>query len=304
MEVSSGSLADGHSITAITLTASDTSNVTTSGTITPSAATIKSGDADVTANYDITYANGVLTVSEGAPTVTAPTAKTGLAYTGDEQELVNAGSVTGGTMEYVLGTDGTDAPTEGYGATIPTGTDVGTYYVWYKVTGDGNHSDIAAACVTVTIGKADSSVTTPTANALTYNGAAQELVTAGSATGGALQYVLGANGTTAPTSGYDMAIPMGTDAGTYYVWYKVTGDSDHTDTAPACVTVAIGKKAATVTANAQTVNLNGNIQTGTSNAALSGAVDGHTLSAVTLTGSDTANATTSGTITPSAARRT
>ncbi len=59
------------------------------------------------------------------PTVTAPTAKT-LTYTGQAQELVNAGSTTGGTMNYALGTDATTAPTSGWGTSIPTGTDVGT----------------------------------------------------------------------------------------------------------------------------------------------------------------------------------
>ena len=50
-------------LTAITLTASEGADVTTPGTITPSAATIKDGETDVTANYAITYADGTLTVS-------------------------------------------------------------------------------------------------------------------------------------------------------------------------------------------------------------------------------------------------
>ena len=31
--------------------------------------------------------------------------------------------------------------TTGYSASIPTGTEAGTYYVWYKAVGDENHSD-------------------------------------------------------------------------------------------------------------------------------------------------------------------
>ena len=198
--VSSGSLADGHSISAITLTASDTANVTTSGTIAPSAAKIASGKTDVTANYEIAYANGVLTIQEGAPTVTAPTVKTGLAYTGSAQELVNAGSVEGGTMEYALGADSATAPATGYSAEVPKGTDVGIYYVWYKVTGDSNHSDIAAACVTVAIGKGTPTVIAPAANTLTYDDTAKALVAAGSTTGGTLEYASGTDGTAAPAS--------------------------------------------------------------------------------------------------------
>ena len=301
ISVSSGSLVDGHSISAITLTASDTANVTTSGTITPSAATIKSGAADVTANYEIAYANGVLTVSEGAPAVTAPTANA-LTYNGEAQTLTTTGSVTGGTMEYTLGSDASAAPVNGYAATIPTGTNTGTYYVWYRVTGDSNHSDVAAACITVTIGKGTPTVVAPTANTLTYDGTAKALVAAGSATGGALEYASGADGTATPASGWGTAIPTGTDAGTYYVWYRVTGGDNYNDIAASSVAATIGKKTVTVTANQQTVALNGAIDTAVSNAVLSGAADGHTLSVVTLTGSDTANATTSGTITPSAAK--
>lgn len=41
------------------------------------------------------------------------------------QALVTAGTAEGGTMQY--STDGTS-----YSPTIPTGTDVGTYTVWYR----------------------------------------------------------------------------------------------------------------------------------------------------------------------------
>ncbi len=90
-----------------------------------------------------------------AATVTkAPTAKS-LSYTGQAQELVNAGTAEGGTIQYALGTDSTTAPTTGYTSSIPTGTNAGTYYVWYKAKGDDKHTDSEAECVTVTISKED-----------------------------------------------------------------------------------------------------------------------------------------------------
>ena len=56
--------ADGHRLTAVTLTASSTDSATDSGTITPSGAAISDAQgADVTANYVISYADGVLTVT-------------------------------------------------------------------------------------------------------------------------------------------------------------------------------------------------------------------------------------------------
>ncbi|MBQ7681341.1 MAG: InlB B-repeat-containing protein, partial [Oscillibacter sp.] len=81
----------------------------------------------------------------------------------------------------------------------------------------------------------------PTANTLTYNSEAQTLVTEGITTEGTMQYALGNDATTAPTGEYGATIPTGTNAKTYYVWYKVVGDSHHTDSAPACVTVTINK---------------------------------------------------------------
>lgn len=60
--VTSGDLVSSHSITSVTLTASSTAEATMTGTITPSAATIKDGETDVTANYNISYVDGVLTV--------------------------------------------------------------------------------------------------------------------------------------------------------------------------------------------------------------------------------------------------
>ena len=75
----------------------------------------------------------------------APEAKT-LTYNGQEQELVTAGSATGGVMQYALGTKTED--TGEYSTSIPTATAAGTYYIWYKVVGDENHLDSDVACVT------------------------------------------------------------------------------------------------------------------------------------------------------------
>ena len=77
--------------------------------------------------------------------------------------------------------------------------------------------------------------TAPGAKTLTYNEAEQELVTAGTAVGGTMQYALGTDSTTGPTSEWSIAIPKGKEAGTYYIWFKAAGDATHTDSVPACV---------------------------------------------------------------------
>jgi len=178
-----------------------------------------------------------VTVAKATPTVTAPTAKT-LIYTGEAQELVTAGSTTGGEMQYSL--DGTN-----YSTTIPKGTEAGNYTVYFKVVGGDNYADTPAASFTVTIAGADAGNTSPAAaDKLTYNGEAQKLVTGGSVTGGELRYVLGTDASIAPAlDSFKKDIPTGTNAGTYYVWYRVKGDANHNDVAPACIEVKIAKAA-------------------------------------------------------------
>ena len=95
-------------------------------------------------------ATGTVTikVNKAAPTFTAPTAQENLTYTGQEQALITAGSVDAqyGEMQYRLGTSGS------FSTAIPTGTDAGTYTVWYRVIGDANHNDTVPASVPVRIG--------------------------------------------------------------------------------------------------------------------------------------------------------
>ena len=85
--------------------------------------------------------------SKPAPAYTAPTAKTGLTYNGQAQELITPGSTNDGTMQYKLGTGA-------YSTTLPTATNAGDYTVYYKVVGDATHNDTAEESITVKIGKA------------------------------------------------------------------------------------------------------------------------------------------------------
>ena len=86
------------------------------------------------------------------------------------------------------------------------------------------------------IAKADSACTAPTAiTALTYTGEAQPLINAGTTAGGTMQY--STDGTN-----YGTTIPTGENAGEYTVWYKVAGDSNHSDTTPNSVRITIDKQ--------------------------------------------------------------
>jgi len=130
------------------------------------------------------------------------------------------------------------------GAGIVSALRDGTVTLTARATnGTPDKSDDATAAFTVTVVKPAAVVTkAPTAKALTYDGSAQELVGAGQARNGTMQYALGKDAETAPTSGWAASVPTATEAGTYHVWYRAAGDADHRDSEPACVEATIAAK--------------------------------------------------------------
>ena len=101
-----------------------------------------------------------VTVNPAASVTTAPTANV-LTYTGEPQALVTAGVASGGTMMYAVVLEVPTPPSKGlYTSSIPTGTAVGTYIVWYKVVGDSGST--TPAYVTVTIAEATDTGNTDT----------------------------------------------------------------------------------------------------------------------------------------------
>ena len=122
--------------------------------------------ASETATYEPATKEVTVTINK-ANAVAATVTANNRTYDGTEKPLVTVtGEATGGEMQYALGT-ATEA-TQPYTTSIPTATDVGTYYVWYKAVGDTNHSDSAAACVTVSVSKDDPIATAPTGLTAAY----------------------------------------------------------------------------------------------------------------------------------------
>ncbi len=73
-------------------------------------------------------------------------------YTGEALALVETGDTNDGTVVYALGDNAETAPAdEKFSETAPTATEVGTYYVWFKVIGDENHTDSEPVCLEATI---------------------------------------------------------------------------------------------------------------------------------------------------------
>ncbi len=117
-----------------------------------------------------------VTKAESKVTTAAKAAK-GLTYNGGAQALVSAGEAEGGGMQYAAGTDSKTAPADGWSAEIPEGTGAGSYYVWSKAAGDGNHKDTKPACVTVKIAQRSitDAVVTLSATQMSYNGKKQSV---------------------------------------------------------------------------------------------------------------------------------
>ncbi len=155
-------------------------------------------------------------------------------YTLSYQWYRNTSSSTDGGTEIAGATDTT--------YTVPDNTATGTYYYYCIVTAKRSDngqektktSDIAELKITKQAGR----VVPPTAKQLLkYNGEAQVLLeNAGSSDTGTIEYSL-------DNSTYSTDLPKGTEAGTYTVWYRVTGNDTYADVAPANITVDIAKAA-------------------------------------------------------------
>jgi hypothetical protein len=123
----------------------------------------------------------------------------------------------------------------------------GEYRLTYGRDADGNYTAASATSAAADTSKTAGTVTTPPTGigGLVYNTAAQALVNAGIATGGALKYWLdddsGIAASDVATAEWQTDVPKVTNAGNYTVWYRVFGDADHNDTLPADIPVSVAK---------------------------------------------------------------
>lgn len=171
-------------------------------------------------------------------------AKPGASGTVDLSSLI----VSGGTAEVTAVTD-EHSVLDTYSVSNDTkllsfsfknsATPESTAAITVKVT-SANYADYTITVNVTVNSKTVPTITAPTAaENLTYNGAAQTLITAGSTTGGTLEYKLGVDGS------YSTALPTATNAATYTVYYRVIGNDDYADVAETGLTVTVGKKSAT-----------------------------------------------------------
>ena len=255
--------------------------------------------ATVADGTNYTYATNTATytisVGKGAPTYTAP-AFSALTYTGSAQNLVSAGSSEHGTFTYSTSENGE------YTTTVPQGTNAGNYTVWYKFTGDANHTDIGATEVTgVTIAKASISPSV-SMSGWTYGGTASSPSVSGNTGGGSVTYQYKVS--TAADGTYTTTKPS--SAGTYTVKATIAETTNYNSgSATANFTIAKASGAATLSATSvafgtttgsKTVTVSSN--TGTVSASVtSGSGCSVSVSGTTITITRSSNAAFSATIT-------
>ena len=189
-----------------------------------------SEEAAKTLTFQITQAT--------APTVTTPTPD---AVTYDPAKTLENVALPSG-WAWVDSTTVSTVSNNGYAAayTVPDDTN----YDYTNVNGYDAQTHTVTRTVALTVNKIHSTAATVTAENLTYSGAAMPLVNVdnGTLNGGTMQYALGTNESTAPTDGWDIAIPTAVNVGTYTVWSKVIGDNVHNDSNPVSVAVTIAPK--------------------------------------------------------------
>ena len=240
-----GTALTANSGTCTNLVSGHSATVSASGTITNAGSTantyngavIKSGTTVVTDNYNITGANGTLTVkpvSAKNPTLTAYSGT----YDGQSHTISVSGG-SGGTIQY-----STDNKT--WSTTKPTRTNVGTTTVYVKVVGDGNHTDTnpISSTITITAQKlpAPTNINITTAGIVTWDSVSN-----------ATKYQISMDGTnwTDATSGVDYLSKIIAATGTRTVYVRAVGEGNYSTSDNATVSKSV--YAVTINSNSKTM---------------------------------------------------
>ena len=117
---------------------------------------VAAGEATITATAGDKFATCKVTVTakSAATVTTAPTATEVDILAGSSTVLVTEGKADGGTMMYAVTTTNTKpTATDVFSATVPTAVDLaaGTYYVWYYVKADADHTDSAISSTGIAV---------------------------------------------------------------------------------------------------------------------------------------------------------
>ena len=215
---------------------SNETNVATVNRETGAVTIAGAGEAIITATvtdsntftYETKTASYTVTVNKANPTNTVEQLS---AFVGQTLAEVALPTAENGVWNWEDSEDDTNTTLNNLGMT--------THFAKFTPNDTNNYNTLENVPVQIEVAEKPMAVpATVTANNRTYDGTKKPLVTAGEASGGEMQYALGT--ATKATEPYTTSIPAKTEAGTYYVWYKVKGDENHSDAAPAGpVTVTI-----------------------------------------------------------------
>ncbi|MBQ8983451.1 MAG: InlB B-repeat-containing protein [Lachnospiraceae bacterium] len=297
--ITDGELASGDSIVSVTVTGAQT--IAGESANVPSAAVIKNANGDgVTASYDITYVNGTLEVTPKAVTITADDATK--VYDGTALTInsyTNSDLAAGDVIENVNVTGSQTNASQS--ANVP-----GEAVIKNAADEDVTASyDITYVDGTLEVTKKSITVDGITAKDKIYDGTTEAELDYSDIDWSAYGMVDGDKLSVTATGTFENA-DAGTDKEVAITDIILDGESiDNYVLADAgqqsAATATINKKSATVTALKQTVAVNGEIENSVEFAIISGVLEGHTLAEITLTSGSTAQTTTEGVITPSAA---
>ena len=190
-----------------------------------------------------------VSIAKGTPTIDTKPVATAITYGQTLADSTLTGGVVKAGTATVTGTFAWADPT--VAPAVSDSNKTGYEVIFKPDNANKDNVNEKSFTVMIVVNKADPTVTAPVAkDGLKYSGASQVLAEAGSSNGGALQYVIGTNGTTAPTSGWSTAVPSRTNAGKYYLWYKAAANIDYNASEPDCIEVTIAKTAYTGTVSA------------------------------------------------------
>ena len=190
---------------------------------------------------------GTVTINKKTAEVVADPTASGVDY----GQKLSSSTLTPNTWNWV---DGDIIPTvdnDGYNAILSI-TDDNNYDYSADSTYNASTHTITRK-VDITVNKVSATVTNPTIitglvfNEIDGTPVAQNLINAGQSQHGTFKYALASSSSEVPADeAFTTTIPQGTNAGTYYVYYKLFGDVNHNDGEKALLEVTIAKKTSVI----------------------------------------------------------